>query len=236
MRLMAAAVLVVLMVVLVASAVTASSIDASRVRSELREVLSRPEYNRAFGPDLVQRFWGRLWEWLTDLRAWFGRLFSFGGRTAGKIASIVFASLVIAAFAALVVFVGRRLSTLPGRIRAGDDGVVGAGYDLPSAGPLMARAAALAEAGDYRAAFRCAYLASISHLDETGALRFERSRTNWEYIRELNRGGHAEAHDALRPLTLDFDRRIYGREQCTRADYERALAAFSLISAPRAAA
>ena len=59
-------------------------------------------------------------------------------------------------------------------------------------------------------------MASISHLDETNALRFQRGRTNWEYLRELVRGGHERPCEALRRITSTFDRKFYGRETCGR--------------------
>ncbi|MCX6027667.1 MAG: DUF4129 domain-containing protein, partial [Chloroflexi bacterium] len=107
-------------------------------------------------------------------------------------------------------------------------------YEMPSATPLMKQAAKLAEAGDYRGAFRAAYLASIAYLDEIRALRFERSRTNWEYMRELRQGGHERPHAALQPLTLDFDRKIYGRETVAKEDYLKATAAYERLSGEEA--
>lgn len=209
--------------------------DSSAVRSHLRDILSRPEYNRTFGENPMQRFWMMVWDKVMDFLGWLSRLFSFGGGTAGRIASLVFACLVIATFLALLMFVMRRLIAAVTREKddvAGQDEY----YDLPSARPLIREAEKLAESGDYRGAFRCAYLASISYLDEVKALRFERSRTNWEYLRELDSSGHTAARGELQPLTQDFDRKFYGGEECTRRDYERALAAFGRIAEAQAVA
>jgi hypothetical protein len=231
--------LTALLVVLASASVAVGSQarpnDASAVRGHLRDILSRPEYNRTFGDNAVQQFWLRVWDKVLEALSWLGKLFSFGGGTAGRIASLVFACLVIALFLALMLFLIRRLLAVAAREKD-DVASVDEHYDLPSAGPLIRQAEKLAQSGDFRGAFGCAYLASISYLDEVKALRFERSRTNWEYLRELDHGGHTAARDELHPLTLDFDRKFYGREECTRQDYERALAAFGRIADTQAGA
>lgn len=228
------ALLVVLPSAAVAADFQAGPSDTSAVRGHLRDILSRPEYNRTFGENAVQQFWVKVWDKVLDFLSWLGKLFSFGGGTAGRIASLVFACLVIAVFLALLIFVIRRLIAALGREK--DDVASQDEYhDLPSARPLIRESERLAASGDYRGAFRCAYMASVSYLDESKALRFERSRTNWEYLRELDHGGHAAARDELHPLTLDFDRKFYGREECTRQDYERALAVFGRIAETQAA-
>ena len=106
---------------------------------------------------------------------------------------------------------------------------------LPSSAPLIEESRRLAENGDYRGAFGCVYLACISCLDENGALRFERSRTNWEYLRELQDGGHTRSHQLLQPLTLDFDRTFYGRQTCTEDNYRSAVDAYHAIASEAAA-
>ena len=112
---------------------------------------------------------------------------------------------------------------------------VAALYGRPFA-RLLVEAAESARSDDYRSAFLKAYLASIAYLDEAEALRFARSRTNWEYLRELRGKGFDEVADHLFPLTASFDRKFYGREECTRQDYERALAAFGRIADTQAGA
>jgi hypothetical protein len=154
----------------------------------------------------------------------------FGDRNIGKIVSYVFASLVIVAFLWLLSYIIMRLLAGKNAAAVEDDDFSLEMYKLPSVRPLLKEAAKLAEQGDFRGAFRCAYLASISYLDEHKALRFERSRTNWEYLRELQQGGHNIPYNELRPLTLAFDRKFYGREKCSIDDYNHALSAYNKIS------
>ena len=129
--------------------------------------------------------------------------------------------MVVVGFFVLVGLVIRKI--IGGTKRQAQDGAAlgGASYEIPTAKAMIGQAAKLAEAGDYRGAFKSAYLASIAYLDEIRVLRFERSRTNWEYLRELKSGGHERPHRELCPLTLDFDRKIYGRESCEQGLPER---------------
>jgi hypothetical protein len=199
------------------------------VRRELRHILSRPEYNRNFNPGAIERFWTSVRDGLFRAANWFMGLFAMGGDKASRLASIVFACLTLLAFLLLLAFVIRRLV----RRAMTSDREFGTELDahgIPSPRPLMKEAERLAASGDFRGAFRCAYLASILYLDESGALRYERSRTNWEYLRQLAEGGHDAAGAELRPLTLDFDRKFYGREVCVQDDYARAAAVFRKLS------
>ncbi|MCL4499548.1 MAG: hypothetical protein M1335_04810 [Chloroflexi bacterium] len=211
----------------------ASGPQPSIVHRELTNILSDPEYNRFSGepakPSLMQKFWKKLWDLIARFFKWLGESLTLHGGSASRIASFIFACVIIIAFFALLTLIIKKLSN-PKVRGSGSPEVRGGNYDLPSARPLIKEAARLAEEGDFRSAFRCAYLASISYLDDTAALRFERSRTNWEYLGELKRGGHETPYDALRPLTLDFDRKFYGCEECRREDYLNAVGVYNSIA------
>lgn len=204
-------------------------IDSALARRELRDILARPEYNRVYTKSIAQIVMEKVGEAIRRFVEWLRDVLGFRLGGAGGLASFLFAWSVVLAFAFLLVLLIRRLG---GSLRTGDraaDDADLASYDLPSARPLIREAAKLADAGDYRAAFRCAYLASISYLDEVKALRFERSRTNWEYLRELEHGGFEAPRAELGPLTSDFDRKFYGREPCERQDYLNALSTYERI-------
>ncbi|MCL5104116.1 MAG: DUF4129 domain-containing protein [Armatimonadetes bacterium] len=235
-------VFLVLLLVFVMAAGVASSAPVHQggaanptiVHRELTNIFAAPEYNRFSGkpapPNIWEKLLKKLGKLITRLFEWMSKSLTLHGGSAGRIASFIFACVIIIAFLALLALIISRLAA--GRafsVFEADERNTG-GYDLPSARPLMNEAAKLAEAGDYKSAYRCAYLASISFLDETNALRFERSRTNWEYLRELKHGGHEEPYDALRPLTLDFDRKFYGHEDCRREDYLNAVTVYNLIA------
>jgi len=214
--------------------------DAPKIQNQLKQILSAPEYNRVYAqPDqsnFAQQILDKLGRLIQDFIAWMRDSLALKGDSAGRVASFIFAGLVLIGFAALLVLLVRRLLT-SGLSRellepSYDPHSV---YGLPSAKPLIREAATLAEAGDFRGAFRCAYMASISYLDEVRALRFQRGRTNWEYLRDLRHGGHDRPHEALRDITSTFDRKFYGRETCDRNDYLDALAVYERISSEAAA-
>jgi hypothetical protein len=216
-------------------------VNPQAVKRELKQILSAPEYNRTYEvtktPEWMkklERIWERVKLAIGNVLDWLiRRIASITGlekEGIGKTISIILACAVIVGFLILVALILRKvLGRIPAQ-QAMDDDYLDQTYQLLSAGPLIKEAQKLAQAGDYRGAFRCAYLASISHLDDNKALRFERSRTNWEYLRELRSGGHDAPYDALRPLTMDFDRKFYGGEVCTHADYERAARVYERIS------
>jgi hypothetical protein len=97
-----------------------------------------------------------------------------------------------------------------GRIIAADDAAETALLEARDVDTILVRANQLADAGEYRKAFRLIYLASLVALDTDGILHFDRSRTNWEYLRELRRAGRRDLYDMLVPFTREFDRIWYG--------------------------
>ena len=108
-------------------------------------------------------------------------------------------------------------------------------YEMPSAKPLLKQAAKLAEAGDFRGAFRAAYLACIAYLDDIRALRFERSRTNWEYLRESAAGRARQALQARCTRSRSTSTaKIYGREACTQEDYRTVVTVYGRLSGEEA--
>lgn len=94
-----------------------------------------------------------------------------------------------------------------------------------SAAEANDRAQADARAGDYRNAARHLYLASLLWLEEHGMLRYDRSRTNHEYLAQV-RG--KQVHDVLVPVVNTFERVWYGHHSLDAQsfqDYEQQVAA-----------
>ena len=91
-------------------------------------------------------------------------------------------------------------------------------------GSLLALAEQQAKSGDYRRAFRLVYLASLVTLDTDGVLRFDRSQTNWEYLRALRASGRGDVYTALIPMTREFDQVWYGFAPTDSSQYAWALA------------
>lgn len=72
----------------------------------------------------------------------------------------------------------------------------------------MQRAQSLSNQGDYRNAVRYLYLSSLLVLDERGVLRYDRSRTNREYLRSIS--SKPELSEPLGDVIDVFDRVWYG--------------------------
>ena len=82
----------------------------------------------------------------------------------------------------------------------------------------MQRAQTLSGQGDYRNAIRYLYLSSLLVLDERGLLRYDRSRTNREYLRSVSsKPGLATP---LRDVIDVFDRVWYGFESVDEQTYQ----------------
>jgi hypothetical protein len=82
--------------------------------------------------------------------------------------------------------------------------------DLLSSRAAMQRAQTLSGQGDYRNAVRYLYLSSLLILDEQGLLRYDRSRTNREYLRSVS--SQPQLAGSLRDVIDVFDRVWYGFE------------------------
>jgi len=97
---------------------------------------------------------------------------------------------------------------------------------------LMSLAEKHARAGDYRAAFRLVYISTLIALDTDGILRFDRSKTNWEYVRQLRSSGRLDVYEVLMPLTRDFDKTWYGLSPTTPDVYRKAVVEYEKLTMP----
>jgi hypothetical protein len=86
-----------------------------------------------------------------------------------------------------------------------------------------------AHSGDYRDAFRLAYIAMLVALDSDGQVRLHHAHTNWEYVRGLKARDLNRLHDIMLPATRDFDRIWYGFHPADQSDFERIERSFAAI-------
>jgi hypothetical protein len=89
-----------------------------------------------------------------------------------------------------------------------------------SAAELWRRAETLAQKGDYLEAIRILYAGALLLLHEAGLIRYERTRTNGEYLGELRRADRAD--EMVVPfggLTRLFELKWYGERDCRPDDY-----------------
>jgi hypothetical protein len=101
--------------------------------------------------------------------------------------------------------------------------------DEQSPADLWRRAEALARDGEFLAAVRLLYLAVLTQLHQADLIRYEKTRTNGEYLRQLRAAeGAADVVEPFRRLTRLFEQKWYGQRACAAEDYEtcRELARF----------
>lgn len=181
-----------------------------RALSQLEEILRRPEFQwQEEQPSLLER----IWEWFTQ------QLINMLPNEApgGRIISILLVSAGILAIGLILYFVFRRfrreiaIDVEPGT--AGED------TDPQDASRAMDRARDLSKIGDYRQALRYLYLSTLLLLEERGLIRYDRSRTNLEYLQSV--GDHPQLATHLREIIQIFERSWYGLQIPDAQTYDR---------------
>jgi len=204
-------------------------------QASMRTVLGRAE----FGSDPLPP--PSLWE---RFMAWLDRLFSRRHTPTGPTPSIspVFIKtlLFVVAAGAFALLVALLVQYLRNRVRPANALALTeeeeALVEARDALSLRALAEEQAQQGEWRRAFRLTYLATLVVLDTHGTLRFDRSKTNWEYLRALRAAGQGETYAALLPFTREFDRIWYGGAHAQSTDYAYAVMQYqSLTQSPQAA-
>lgn len=184
-------------------------------REPLDDILQRPEFQYNQPPpsrlqqwwqDVVDRFW-----------AFMARLLPNRSTPAGQLLGALTTWL---GGVLLVLVIGVALRNLLGGLVAdayfvADDPA----EELLSAEGARARAQQWAEAGDYRTAVRYLYLSALLLLEEHNLLRYDRSRTNREYLRSV--AHRPELAAILQEVVELFDRVWYGFQPLGQGDYER---------------
>lgn len=180
----------------------------------LKQILARPEFQWNSGQTV-------------EMPSWLGNLLDaiskFLDRLIFVLANLVYQGRILLMIGAAILlllvlfFISRTLSrSLVQDAQLAAEGSEGEGM-LTSKGAIQ-RAQTLSTQGDYRNAIRYLYLSSLLVLDEQGLLRYDRSRTNREYLRSLS--SHPELANPLRDVIEVFDRVWYGFESVDEQTYE----------------
>jgi hypothetical protein len=177
----------------------------------LRQILARPEFQ---------------WKgeqqpsWIADLYA---RLIDFIGRILFNTAEVVYQGRDLIRIGAVLLFLFALFFIARGLSRSlAQEAEIAAEESendetLTSKGALQ-RAETLSMQGDYRNAVRYLYLSSLLVLDEQGLLRYDRSRTNREYLRSVS--SKPALAKPLRDVIDVFDRVWYGFENVDEQTYQ----------------
>ncbi len=177
----------------------------------LREILARPEFQWEESQPIVMPNWlDRIFTWLEQLT---NRVVN-ATLPYGRLPLIVTAVIV---FLVSLFFISRSLSrSLVREAQLEAEGSESDGL-LTSKGAFK-RAENLSTQGDYRNAIRYLYLSSLLVLDEQGVMRYDRSRTNREYLRSVS--SRPELANPLRDVIEVFDRVWYGYEAVDENTYK----------------
>jgi hypothetical protein len=176
-------------------------------------ILQRPEFQWDRPPSPLQEWLDALWQRMIDwLQRTFGNL-SISLPVPVDILTIV-ASLVLVI---VLLYIFRGLfadliveSRLEEQRDAGDENL--------TAESALQKAKDISRGGDYRTAVRYLYLSSLLLLDERGLLRFDRSKTNREYLRSVS--AFPQLSGPLRDVIDVFDRVWYGFHTIDQDDFE----------------
>jgi hypothetical protein len=177
----------------------------------LMEILARPEFQWQQAQPIEMPDWlTRIFDWLEQLSN------RVAGTTIrfGRIPLIITAVLV---FLLSLFFISRSLSR--DLVREAQLAVdESEGDDMLTSKGAFKRAENLSMQGDYRNAIRYLYLSSLLVLDEQGVMRYDRSRTNREYLRSVS--SRPELVKPLRDVIEVFDRVWYGFEAVDENTYK----------------
>lgn len=180
----------------------------------LKEILARPEFQwqeprSSEMPNWLQELFQRFFDLMDRVGYGVRNIFYYG-----RVPLIVAAALL---FVLSLFYISRNLSR--SLVREAQPAAEGGDDDetLTSKG-AMQRAHSLSGQGDYRSAIRYLYLSSLLVLDEQGLLRYDRSRTNREYLRSIS--SKPELANPLRDVIDVFDRVWYGFESVDETTYQ----------------
>jgi hypothetical protein len=162
----------------------------------LHEILARPEF-RQREPSALEQELGRL---LSQLLTGAARVMSIPGvwYAIAAIGALLLGGLLYAVARNLFSTGAAGIPVAP--VEPGDENL--------SAAQALQRAQTLAAGGDYRTSVRYLYLSSLLFLEEAGRLRYDRTLTNREYLRQIE--GQADLAEPFRLVVNTFDRVWYG--------------------------
>jgi hypothetical protein len=132
----------------------------------------------------------------------------------GTALNVFFVTLALLAVALLIwLFTKVRWGNKSKRSKSG--GLLGDEEDVLSEDEYITIADELASNGQYREACRALYLAILLRIDLAKVARFERSETNWEHLRRIQKSSSKPEGLNIRPITKEFDHVWYGFRHTT---------------------
>lgn len=185
---------------------------ADRSKNALRDVLSRREYQTSTKEQLWQKIIGFLYRHLENLHV--------PDKVTNAFSWVLLAIIAVALVIALVWIVWRIVYVA----NMGDSDEARRGQAVVAPGvisqsEILEMAERAADEGRYNEAFRGIYLAAILALDRAKLVKYVDGATNWEYLSALNAGQNQDAVKVFKPMTMSFDKLIYGKRQVSERDF-----------------
>jgi hypothetical protein len=198
--------------------------SAGAAMSRLDAILAQPAFQwQQVEPGFWEQLWERVLRFLFDALPW--------GSGTLDLANILLAlGGGIILFLALALAARSLLRYFRPEVAAGDVSAELAGLTVEQA---LQEAENHSQGGDYRRAVRYLYLSTLLLLEERGLLRYDRSRTNREYLRSL--ADRPELLGTLQSVVDVFDRVWYGFQPLDEAAYSRYRAQVNELKARRTA-
>lgn len=170
----------------------------------LKEILKNPDFQWDQPPSPLEDFWNQLWNRINE---WLNQVFNSDDGVRVPIPGEAFSIGASVILAIVLLFVFRSLFGDFLLDAAAKDEQV-AGDELLTAESALQKAKDISRGGDYRTAVRYLYISSLLTLDERGLMRFDRSKTNREYLRSV--AAYPQLSAPLRDVIDVFDRVWYG--------------------------
>ncbi len=168
----------------------------------LNDILSRPQFEWAEGEatNPINEWFQNI---LTEIQRWLNKIL---GTTFDILNADVMTIILGVLLVVIFIFVFRTLVVDFSR-EAKMNGMDGEEEPLTSEA-AFAKAQKLSKGGDYRAAVRYLYLSTLLIMDERGVMRYDRSKTNREYLRSV--ANSPELSKPLEEVIEVFDNVWYG--------------------------
>lgn len=203
----------------------------AQARAQLREIVSRSEFKSPAAPQdnpfkETAEWWRKKWD---DLMKWFGKLFSQTPKIISNSVIVwVFIGLFFAFAIRLLIHILKNRYQTP-RLRNVPLSFTEEMEAFPSAEEWLDRARGYAQAEDHARAYRAAFVALLLRLDAEGVVRFEKHRSNGEYLQLLQKS--PALYRELKPAFWQFDTHCYGGRPALPADYAQTLELYANLPA-----
>ena len=170
----------------------------------LHEILSQPEFTwQESAPNPINNWLQQIWEtinrWLNDILGDRSLNVSLNQNWLTLVASLLLVAILYFVFRTLFIDFSKES-------RLGNEGEDGSEPITSEA--AFEKAQMLSRGGDYRSAVRYLYLSALLIMDERGVLRYDRSKTNREYLRSVSES--PELSEPLEDVIEVFDNVWYG--------------------------